>query len=187
MYFQLYTTFERGDILNNKYELAKEYSEGSSELEKCLLKLWNNGFETIGCCKGHADKPKSKPYIGFKFNDIEKSVRLLSSLDKENIIINFTSQDHKKTFVIRKNSEPIYDNIMNAIDGYKIDNDIMKILTFLSNYDDAEYITIRIYYKDNEYKVYVNTVNPKIIDEFKEKYCYKLLNEKFQLYHFIVT
>lgn len=72
--------------------LAKEYSEGSKQLEECLLELWNNNFETIGCCKGHTDKiPPTKAYIGFKFNNNDTNIKFLSSLDKENIIITFVS------------------------------------------------------------------------------------------------
>jgi len=33
-------------------KLAKQYSEGSVELENLLLNLWQNGIETRGCCSG---------------------------------------------------------------------------------------------------------------------------------------
>lgn len=36
-----------------KKKCAKEFSEGSKELEKCLITLWDNNLYTTACCKGH--------------------------------------------------------------------------------------------------------------------------------------
>ena len=41
-------TFEQ--VKENKEEFAKMFSEGNKELEKCLLKLWNNNIPTLACC-----------------------------------------------------------------------------------------------------------------------------------------
>lgn len=36
-----------------KKRCAKEFSEGSKELERCLKTLWDNELYTAACCKGH--------------------------------------------------------------------------------------------------------------------------------------
>ena len=45
-------TFEQ--VKENKEEFAKMFSEGNKELEKCLLKLWNNNIPTLACCGDEA-------------------------------------------------------------------------------------------------------------------------------------
>lgn len=37
-------------------ETAKNFSEGSEDLEKILLNLWEMGIDTFACCKGSRDK-----------------------------------------------------------------------------------------------------------------------------------
>lgn len=40
-------------IKTHKEEFAETFSEGSQELKKLLLFLWDNGIMTKGCCAGH--------------------------------------------------------------------------------------------------------------------------------------
>lgn len=40
-------------IKANKQEFANVFAEGSQELKKLLLYLWDNNIMTRGCCVGH--------------------------------------------------------------------------------------------------------------------------------------
>lgn len=83
-----------------KNEYAETFSEGSTELKKLLLKMWDNGIKTYACCKGHIDKLPSGilcssfPYISFSidgFTEMElKSIitKVLNCFDKG--LVSFT-------------------------------------------------------------------------------------------------
>lgn len=175
--------------MKNKEELARLYSEGSKELYNCLLGLWDNGFETLGCCKGHDDeKNNHRQYIALKKNDNDKIIKLLTLLDKKDIIISFLN-DHVS---IKKNNDiDIYNNILNALDNYKtsntinLDKDIIDIINFIDN-NDYNYVNIHLYYDNQNIKKYINTSDMKLINELKDKYEYKVLNNKLPMYHFII-
>lgn len=40
-------------IMNEKEKYAEIFSEGCQPLEKLLLKIWSEGYDTLACCKGH--------------------------------------------------------------------------------------------------------------------------------------
>ena len=154
------------DIINkDKEKYAYEFSEGNHSLEKCLLKLWNEGFETIGCCRGHDNH---KAYIGLKLD--EKAIKFLSNIKKENIIITFLSFINEKTnnlhYSIKEiNSNKIFNNIINSFDkDNKIDNDIMVAINFILK-KHYGYINIRIYYKKTT-TTYIVTDNLELIKYF---------------------
>lgn len=44
-------------------QAAKEFSEGSEDLEKILLNLWGMGIDTFACCKGSKDATHNIPGI----------------------------------------------------------------------------------------------------------------------------
>ena len=52
-------------LKERKEEFAEIFCEGSSELKKLLIFLWEHDIETIGCCIGHHDQIIAYPYIGF--------------------------------------------------------------------------------------------------------------------------
>jgi len=55
-----------------KLEQATVFSEGSEELKKILLLLWDCGIQTLGCCAGHEDN-SSMPYVAFNIENIEET------------------------------------------------------------------------------------------------------------------
>lgn len=64
---KIHTEFYNEDV--DRKEIAKQFSEGDEQLEKCLLELWNNGIQTTACCRGHdTDEYIYRPYIMLKFD-----------------------------------------------------------------------------------------------------------------------
>lgn len=170
--------------MDKKYAL--EYSEGNDKLYDCLIKLWDKDFITIGCCKGHEEERK-KQYIGFKIDNKDKIIKLLSALSKEDISITFTSSDNKKSTSIRKNKNlDIFDNILENIDGDKTANYINEIINYILDFN-GKYLNIRIYYFNNKMSVYVNTSDDNLISNLKAKYKFSLLNENQNIYHFEIV
>ena len=170
------------DILNNKDKYSKEFSESEPLLEEVLKLLWNNNIETIGCCKGHDNY---KQYIGFRLDNIDKIIKLLSSLDKKQIQISFVKLNNKINVSIRKYGDiDIYNNIKNALNKDFEDSYIKNIITKLLNNTSKEYFNIHLYYKDNVVSEYLNTTDLDLIKEYKNKYEYKILNEKTHMYNF---
>ena len=59
-------------------ELAEEFCEGDNGLKECLLCLWKNGVNTIGCCAGHektidkfGNEIENNPYLFFDAFEIK--------------------------------------------------------------------------------------------------------------------
>lgn len=64
---KVHTEFYNEDV--DRKEIAKQFSEGDEQLEKCLLDLWNNGIQTTACCCGHDTEEYTRlPYISLEFN-----------------------------------------------------------------------------------------------------------------------
>lgn len=172
--------------MNNIDELAKEYSEGSKELYNCLLELWKNDFETIGCCRGHNNHIQ---YIGLNRNCKDKIIKFLSLINKEDITISFLN-NHVS---IKKNKKKdIYDNILDSIkklnenNSFDIDEEIAKSINFIDN-NNYKYVNIHHYYFKGILKKYINTSDLDLIKYLKERYKYKILNEKLPMYHFEIN
>lgn len=166
-------------------KLAKEYSEGSDELYNCLINLWKNNFETIGCCIGHNGH---RQYIGLNRIDNEAIIKLLSILNKDNIIISFLN-NHVS---IKKYKDiDIYNNILNSLEIYikgnniAIDKNIVEAISFIDN-NSYEYVNIHYYYKNGLLEKYINTSDLKLINKLKDRYEYTVLNKKLNMYHFII-
>ena len=66
-------------------QMAKDFAEGSEELESVLLYLWQNKIETIACCAGH-EKNHNCPYVFFNVDKID-SKRL------KNLLIDLSASD----------------------------------------------------------------------------------------------
>jgi hypothetical protein len=172
----------------NKEELASTYSEGCNDLYFCLINLWDNNFETIGCCTGHNGKKGYRQYIGLKKKDNKKIIELLSLLNKEDITISFLNNNVS----IKKNkNKDIYENVLesikkiNEINKIAIDSEIVDTISFIDN-NDYDYVNIHHYYYKGILKKYINTSDIKLINKLKEKYEYKVLDEKLPMYHFII-
>lgn len=167
-----YSNIDFNEIIKNKEKYAKVFSEGSKELEKTLLSLWNKGIETKGCCKGHDDK-KSKQYIGISLDkNLDMVVHLLSSLDKNNLHISIVRLKDDYLVSIKKyNNEDIYDNIIKSIDGKALNKNIENTVNKTLKYKLDYYINIHYYYKNNKLKeCHFITNDPNIINKSKNKY-----------------
>ena len=186
----LYEVKDFSEILKNKKKYAKEFSEGDSSLENVLKLLWNESFETIGCCAGHPDK-KMKPYVGIKIKNAKKTIDILSSLDKNDIHITFVSFKGVNNFCIRKNKEKnIFENILQSYNKKNIKEDelLKSIINKILNRESDEYLNIHCLYNDNKYpKIYINTTDLNLIKDYKTKYEYKILNKKICLYRFKIN
>ena len=158
------------EVINkDKEKYAYEFSEGNHSLERCLIKLWDEGFETIGCCGGHGNH---ESYIGFKLDD--KAIQFLSNIKKENIKITFSSLIidgiQNLHFTIKEiNNDKMFDNILNTqFIINKVDKDIMTVINFISKKIDG-YVNIRIWYKE-KINIYIVTNNEELIDYFSNIY-----------------
>ena len=175
--------------LNTSFEELKnidKYAEGSEELKETLLCLWNHNIKTIGCCKGHDNK---KQYIGIKIEkeSVDKIINLLSSLSRKDLHISFVSQDDKNNCAIKKYNDDIYNNIKQAINKKETDNDIKDIINKIKDRNKSTYINTHIYYKNNKVeKKYIVTNDIDLINKYKEKYEYKMLNKNANLYYFTI-
>ena len=180
----------KNEILNNINKYSKEFSEGDDRLEKVLKKLWTNGFETIGCCKGHDEYEKQ--YIGLNRNDNEKIVRLLSLLNKEDISITFL---FNHVAIIKNKNNDIFTNILDSIDKINCastrDEEIAKVIDFIDN-NNYDYTNIRFYYYKGKLNKYINTCDANLINILNKKYkCQKVIknlnfNNNLPCYCFII-
>lgn len=175
------TSFEA--ILNDVDKYAKEFSEGDPLLEQTLKVLWNSGFETKGCCRGHDNK---RAYIGIKINDTDKTIKLLSSLNKNDIIITFLSYEGELSCSIKSyNNNDIFSNILNSFDKNIVDNEIEKVINKLAVRKNKDYLNVHFYYNGSTLpKMYINTTDLELINKYKNKFDYMILNEKINMYHF---
>ena len=154
--------------MNNNEVLARNYSEGSVELYNCLLELWKNDFETIGCCKGHNNHIQ---YIGLNRNNNDKLIKFLSLINKDDIVISFLN-NHVS---IKKNkNKDIYNSVLNSIKklnendiAYK-DKEIEDVINFIDN-NNYKYANIRYYYYKGTLKKYINTSDLDLINILKGK------------------
>lgn len=176
------------EILTNIDKYATDFSEGDSLLEKVLKLLWNEGFETIGCCKGHQEK-NTKPYIGIKITSKEKILNLLSSLDKNDIHISFVSSKGRISCGIKKNKEEnIFENILKFYNRIDVEEDkiLKEIINEILSRKYTEYLNIHcIYAECRKPKIYINVMDLDLIEKYKQQgYEYKVLNKKIHLYRF---
>lgn len=66
---------------------AKEFSEGSIELERCLITLWNHELYTKACCKGHLMGEKDFKFLyHYAYIAMEENIQLFKYLSDELII-----------------------------------------------------------------------------------------------------
>lgn len=174
------------DIKKNKEKYAKEFSEGNSDLESCLLKLWNNDICTVGCCIGHGI---SSPYIAFELNyNVDSIKKILNNIIKENIRLNFTCNEFNKTIGIKSidsNDFSVFKKIYAAIDkDINSDNYDLEINKCLS-WDSGYYNSVYYYNKDNKRVIVTNNIDE--INNLKNKYKYDLINKKINLYQFYIN
>lgn len=56
------------NLIQDYEQAARDFAEGSKELEILLLNCFNKRINTISCCAGHSDENKRKPYISFLYS-----------------------------------------------------------------------------------------------------------------------
>ena len=155
------------DILMKKEKWAKEFSEGSPLLYETLLKLWEHGFETVGCCRGHSHESfRSSSYIGFRYPAKEKTLDLLSNLHYRNMKLSFS----KNTFAIRAQEESIFSAIQQALDsqGQECPKIYYDLLNFIENYNKDDFLQIIL---SNQNKtITFSTTDEEIIKQLEKKY-----------------
>lgn len=86
-------SYDMKEVLQDRINNAKVFSEGNVFLEKTLLKLWDEGYSTTACCAGHPVEENENyyypndPNISLRYNEdnYEDIVRLLSSVDLNNL------------------------------------------------------------------------------------------------------
>ena len=121
-------------------------------------------------------------------NNNDKLIKFLSLINKDDIVISFLN-NHVS---IKKNkNKDIYNSVLNSIKklnendiAYK-DKEIEDVINFIDN-NNYKYANIRYYYYKGTLKKYINTSDLDLINNLKEKYKYKVLNEKLPMYHFII-
>ena len=174
------------EILAEKEKYAKEFAEGNENLEKALLCLWGKGLTTTACCAGHPVEETEEyinynnPAITFYFDDdYEELVRLISSLDKNNIInIDFFVGSELKTVSIQGIKERTNEFFIDMCkDNNIIDENIKKILDLMKSTEltgDTEIpatISIYIKYKDGNIDfVGLSTIDKSIADKIKQHF-----------------
>lgn len=78
-----------------------------------------------------------------------------------------------------------FDNTIKSIDGNKIDDNINKLIDYVIQFRGG-YLNIHLYYFENLLHVYINTNYNNLIKRLKDKYKFTIINEKSNMYHFIV-
>ena len=150
-------------FIKNKNRLAKEFSEGSINLEKLLLFLWDNNIRTFSCCKGHYQFLERKQKFGNSW--------LYISIFVDNMCCDFWNNIILKIKKIYKN---------NIIVSNIITKNFEHILQFhsrktglKSEKETTDYADrfFSFLYKEikNELKLFNNTL-PKTTDNLKSQY-----------------
>ncbi len=173
---------------------AKDFSEGSIELEQLLLNCFSKGIITVACCKGHEDKLR-EPYISFLYNYENKQYfyALMSKLKDSGYSFGYNKLSNGKSFISIK-GEQIYNssecttffnninNVINAFDKDKnyyseLPKDLQKFLSiikssekddFLKTDESYEYFQMHFGKVSDGYQ-YIMTTNDSIYNSIASK------------------
>ena len=90
-------------IKANESEFADIFSEGSQELKKLLLYLWDNNIMTKGCCVGHKKgffsfKKEHHAYIAFRLDHNNSHLRAFRNSVKNRLSQTSSSYDFSVLF-----------------------------------------------------------------------------------------
>lgn len=169
-------------ILANKEKYALEFSEGNQLLKTLLLKLWDNGIFTRGCCIGHEEEEEIfGSYIGIDLlnSDINKVLCFFDNIEKDNLYISSTSDFSNVGCSVHsfdKNDNHFFNNLINALEKTNSHNDTklvseyMKKIDIIKEYND-KLLNFRYTYENNNLVENIcQTTNPIIIDKYKNMY-----------------
>lgn len=157
------------EVMKNKSHYAKVFSEGCTELENLLLKLWNNNIETFMCCTGHemddaayimmylktTNKELMYTIIDAVYNEDQTYITIGKEHDRDDILIDIKSYCGGKFF------ENINKCLDNPIIISKLDSNIYNMVEILSKFN---YKTFDLYYE------IFNSKNKKRLDIYAN-YC----------------
>ena len=172
------------EIFENKESKAKEFSEGNSHLENVLLKLWDMGLKTVGCCASHPTEEKngyvyhSDPCVAFRYDeDFDTELRLISSINKN--LINHIDFSIAKPYLslgiygIKEYVNEFFDDV------YNIDDNIKRIMTISNqlknrdSYDESDTFGVDIVYNNgNVEKIALYTNISDIAKKLTDHYEY---------------
>lgn len=176
------------EINNNIDYYAREFSEGNPNLENLLKEMWARNFETVGCCTGHDNDESAKPYIAFKVNDKNKTLNLISSINKNNIRIGFTTNKGEiNCGITSRNRQDIFNDIIKSLDKTNTNMYLKEVLDKVFDLNRVNFNNLIIYYDDNGNieGIRLNTDDNNTIEKLiKDNYSYQPLNKN--IYHFII-
>lgn len=140
------------DVFKNKENYANIWCEGNEDLKQVLLFLWNKNIWTCGCCSGHNGLKRA--YVGLEIEDNHDTIlKLLSSIEKENIIISFMTSKLKKIVSIKGNDKDIFKLILMA--KYQENDKILeKAMRYVLN-SNSKYTNLRLHYKASKLNIYI--------------------------------
>ena len=171
------------EVLKNKEYYAELWCERNKDLRQVLLFLWNKGIWTCGCCSGHNGQKQA--YVGLEIGDNYKTIlKVLSAVNKENIIISFVVSSYKKIVGLKANTEEVFKKIL-KMEYKENDKDLEQIMKYILTLNST-YANVRLHYKNNKFNLYINTSDKKLITKLKEKYDFMIINEKNNMHHFII-
>ena len=160
------------DVIKDQEKYAQIFSEDHEPLGKLLIKIWDSGIKTVGCCKGHEDH---KAYIGFdfKYNQIAV-IKMLNHLSFENICLSFVLENDTCLLSVQALTANTQD-LFAKFHGQKnksSSNELEETIKYINNVDNIKYSNFRFYFKNDNYNIYLNTSDEAIINEFKKAYFY---------------
>lgn len=193
--------------IKEKNQFAEDFSEGSKELKNLLLKMWDNGIETIACCAGHENGTGKlkilSPYISFyidNFNN-ENLKRIVSEIidgcSKGVIGLSFSIRNDRKASIcvrtydleLMKSFFPFMDNmIFNEKDTSttklsKENVDLLETILELFKLSLKEYFNPKKSPAHQYSNVSIRTIGPsnKIYLSTCDNCAYKQINNKAML------
>ena len=158
------------EIKENKEYFASIFSEGNKELEKVLIKLWNNNISTIACC-GHKTTIMGKSKHGNYFTPFEKTAYI--AIDTTNMKKGVTFKNmagticHGKNLVYEvderngqfsRNALTLYQEGINTDKFFRKINEMLDV--FLEKENEVKIDTNKINLSEYDLK---NTISNKMI------------------------
>ena len=183
----LYTLDE---IKKNMPAFAKKFSEGNKELEKLLLKLWENNIPTIACC-GHEPVFFGKSHHSGNFVFFEKSAYIAidtTNMKKGVTFKNMASKicsDKNLTYEVdeidgkfRRNALTMYQEGLSTSKFFKNINDMLDVFLPLENKKDKNQINLEDYESTEHIstRIITNTDPTKKMSFMHDGKTYEVLN-----------
>lgn len=154
--YQFGKHLEFEEVLKDKGHYAKIFSEGSSTLEKLLMRCFDEHIETYMCCIGHeeGDAPFIMLYI--PYSDKELIYNIIDSIyDLDGVIIRLGKEhDTQKLLVDIKSYSsdyffrPMYNGVSKGYKSKKLYQDIITEIEILNRFYHESY---DLYFETSKY------------------------------------